>query len=87
EEPAAPRVDDAVAQLISQFQGMTLSVEQFDYLRQSTPAIRKLFEKPQNHVEAYRKLVIGVKKADPPVLERNDGSFQSIYPPIMKSQA
>ncbi|EUC48330.1 hypothetical protein COCMIDRAFT_2774 [Bipolaris oryzae ATCC 44560] len=84
---ATPKVDPAVASLIKKFSGLTLSIKQFKHISKHSRAIRKILEKPENYIEAYKQLVIGARKQDPPVLERNDGSFQSIYPPMMNPQA
>jgi hypothetical protein len=80
---SVPRVDPAVADLVRRFDGMTLSVEQFNYLANSNLAIRRMLSDTENYTEAYKKLVLRPQRQESAPLERNDGSFKSIYPPTM----
>jgi hypothetical protein len=81
-----PKVDPGVEDLIKRFDGLTLSVEQFEYLANSNLSLRRLLSKGENYAEAYKRLVLRPHRVEPPILERNDGSFQSSYPPIMNPQ-
>ncbi|KAH7394766.1 hypothetical protein BKA66DRAFT_373353, partial [Pyrenochaeta sp. MPI-SDFR-AT-0127] len=83
----APKVDPAVTDLIRRFDGLTLTVEQFDYLANSNLSMRRILSNHENYAKAYKHLVLRNKQLSEPLLERNDGSFQSIYPPIMNAQS
>ena len=83
----APKVELVVSDLIRRFDGLTLSVDQFNYLANSNLAVRRLLANSDNYAEAYKQLVLRPQRVPPAVLERNDGSFQSVYPPIMNPRA
>lgn len=85
--PPLPAVDPAVNDLIRQFQGMTLSVEHFNYLANGPMPLRRLLAKPENWNEAYKHLVLMPQRKVAEVLERNDGSFKTPYPPTQNPRA
>ncbi|KAF7452269.1 hypothetical protein PtrM4_128070 [Pyrenophora tritici-repentis] len=87
DKAAAPKVDQAVEDLIQRFQGLSMTIEQFNEMAEGNIGIRRLFAKPENYAEAYKQLVLRPHRVSTEILERNDGSFKSIYPPIVNPQA
>ncbi|PWO23152.1 Rho guanyl nucleotide exchange factor, partial [Pyrenophora tritici-repentis] len=86
DKAAAPKVDQAVEDLIQRFQGLSMTIEQFNEMAEGNIGIRRLFAKPENYAEAYKQLVLRPHRVSTEILERNDGSFKSIYPPIVNPQ-
>lgn len=85
-KPVAPKVDPAVSDLIRQFDGLTLTVEQFNGLATNNLALRRLLSNSANYAEAYKQLVLRQHSVDSGPLERNDGSFRSAYPAMINDR-
>ncbi|KAL7780528.1 hypothetical protein CFE70_010552 [Pyrenophora teres f. teres 0-1] len=87
EKLAAPKVDKAVEDLIQRFQGLSMTIEQLNEMAEGNVGLQRLLVKPENYAEVYKQLVLRPHRVSTEILERNDGSFKSMYPPMTNAQS